>query len=697
MFNKFAQRDREYPKVAIWKCRLVALPKVLLHIVPLCTSIFLVSINIIGYWLGTEISGIQGYNSAKLGGLQFAAKMHEITIMASLSTIVFTLVQMRLVSQKVAFGSVFSGLQFQTLSYLWSKELWEVIVSEWGQPHGKLFVVALLLATVLAPSVGPSSAVLMVPKLQDWPVGGTEFWLNATRDELWPLEVSDSGVDRSCAVTENSRQLYCPSSGLQAFLGGHVWGLRGLNFLSGGWGANEMVDTPTEVSLPGTHSSRILWEGYLQEELIIVAFCPSTVVADSLALAAMHWDYASRCAPLRPHFARRNSASFTITNLKQPITNVVCNNLNLTGGISDLLKGGIGFPVWDTYMHGANAFPKLDSSALANQVLEQLKKNSSRPDLFWLKLDQSVFGNNSIGVIATLPATSEQGQNSSKVLACTVDSHWMSLQYQINTTTSDAPWAVRADFNTFKSLRRSFIAALPRIHIDTKWAQYLNPSSSTKNITFFEELAVSAGIWSADGDTQTEQIEFSDYAVESILAGMITNGLSTVSFQSTGIQGTVPGSLDCYSGWVDPFFPRAPRGLGRAAGTPWNMTGVDTTNMTRFTMTVTANGYAYGVSGATSIVAIVILLVYCAMAIFHAVHVCWTGLSSSSWDSIPDLAALAIQSSPTEVLKNTGAGISTTAVFREPVQVLDVRRRLRLTFRDTEDDGVPVEKNETYE
>ncbi|KAJ5272478.1 hypothetical protein N7478_007603 [Penicillium angulare] len=707
IFTKIVKRDKEYPKVVVWKSHQVALPKTLLHIVPFGISIFLVTINIIGYFIGTEISGIEGYNSAKLGALQFAAKLHEITILASLSMIVFTLVQMRLVSQKVAFGSVFSGLQFQSLSYLWSKELWEVIVSEWGQPHGKLFIVTLLLGMLLAPTVGPSSAVLMVPKLQDWPAGGTEFWLNATRDELWPLEVTDSDVNPSCLVDDNSPQelLYCPWTGLKAFLGAFLPGLRNL---SPPGKYNSYAWTPDEVSLPGKYGARVLNARSPTNIPFTSAFCPSMVVADSLALSGMHWAHASQCGPPRQHFAWRNSATWSIKNLQQPITNVACNELDLSDGSSDLLQGDtmIGFPVWDTYVPGANNVPtytiaNLNSSALATQVLDQLQKNSSQPEVFWLDLDQSVFGNNSIGAIVMLPATGEEGQNTSRILACEVDSHWMSLEYQINTM-----WAVQADFDERESESRPFISALPRIHIDPRWAQYLNPSSSTDNSTLFGDMAAAAGIWAADSVGTTTKAEgrdvvdtyplYSLHVLEAILAGMITNGLSTLNAKTT-IQGTLPGPENCSTTWVDTFFPRKPSGLGRGAGTLWDMTGVDTTNMTRFTMTATANGYAYGLSGATSIASMVVLLVYCAMTIPHTVFVWWTGWTSSSWDSIPELVALALQSSPTDVLKNTGAGISTAAVFREKVQVLDVRRRLRLTFRDTEDGGLMVKANETYE
>ena len=39
---------------------------------------------------------------------------------------------------------------------------------------------------ILAATVGPSSAILLVPKLGYWPAGSTDIWLNATLQDIWP-------------------------------------------------------------------------------------------------------------------------------------------------------------------------------------------------------------------------------------------------------------------------------------------------------------------------------------------------------------------------------------------------------------------------------------------------------------------------------------------------------------------------------
>lgn len=39
---------------------------------------------------------------------------------------------------------------------------------------------------ILAAVAGPSSAILLIPRLADWPAGSTHIWVNATFDDIWP-------------------------------------------------------------------------------------------------------------------------------------------------------------------------------------------------------------------------------------------------------------------------------------------------------------------------------------------------------------------------------------------------------------------------------------------------------------------------------------------------------------------------------
>ena len=42
------------------------------------------------------------------------------------------------------------------------------------------------IAISLAAAIGPSSAILLTPRLAYWPAGSTDIWLNVTFQDQWP-------------------------------------------------------------------------------------------------------------------------------------------------------------------------------------------------------------------------------------------------------------------------------------------------------------------------------------------------------------------------------------------------------------------------------------------------------------------------------------------------------------------------------
>ena len=83
------------------------------------------------------------------------------------------------------------------------------------------------------------------------------------------------------------------------------------------------------------------------------------------------------------------------------------------------------------------------------------------------------------------------------------------------------------------------------------------------------------------------------------------------------------------------------------------------------------------------------------------------GISSTCWDSIGEVTALAMNSTPTILLKNTCAGIMELNIFKIPVRVLAIRdsegdgEHLELVFGDVDDEaknarGTPIKPNRVY-
>ena len=90
--------------------------------------------------------------------------------------------------------------------------------------------------------------------------------------------------------------------------------------------------------------------------------------------------------------------------------------------------------------------------------------------------------------------------------------------------------------------------------------------------------------------------------------------------------------------------------------------------------------------GTATKLAIAVMFIYCLLASSHTLYAIITGISSSAWDSVAELVALAINSSPSDVLQNTCAGIIGTRAFKAPVRIAETTEgHLELLFGDRHD------------
>ena len=113
----FTKNFSEPKKVAVRRSRPTALLKALIHVAPMGFAFFKIMINVRGRWVGGSFTNQSHY--------QLVAKAHEILIDASLTSIVLSYIQYELTAGNgLPFGAFLGGLQFLSVSYLWSRELW---------------------------------------------------------------------------------------------------------------------------------------------------------------------------------------------------------------------------------------------------------------------------------------------------------------------------------------------------------------------------------------------------------------------------------------------------------------------------------------------------------------------------------------------------------------------------------------------
>jgi hypothetical protein len=146
-------------KTAIYKSRTAAFLHTLLHLLPVASTIAIVVFNLTSTFVGTvQINA--------LTALQFAAKFLEILIQASIAAVVLAIVRhLALGTNGFPFGGLIAPYRTQDISSLWSLEFWGCLTAQDLNLQTKILLnLVVTTAVVLASGVGPSSAILMIPR-----------------------------------------------------------------------------------------------------------------------------------------------------------------------------------------------------------------------------------------------------------------------------------------------------------------------------------------------------------------------------------------------------------------------------------------------------------------------------------------------------------------------------------------------------
>lgn len=178
------KQDKESAKVVLYKDRGYALLDILPHLVPLAGSLTLIAIN-------TQTLFIGNLSTSAVTAFQFAAKLLELTIQASLTTILLQVIRWQAVNNcDLPLGTLLAPLRTIDVSYLWSLELWGAVTAKRWLGRRKLLILPLILSSVLlAALVGPAGAVLMVPRQIDY-LYGRYLTIVDPQDVLFPPTMS---------------------------------------------------------------------------------------------------------------------------------------------------------------------------------------------------------------------------------------------------------------------------------------------------------------------------------------------------------------------------------------------------------------------------------------------------------------------------------------------------------------------------
>jgi hypothetical protein len=289
--------------------------------------------------------------------------------------------------------------------------------------------------------------------------------------------------------------------------------------------------------------------------------------------------------------------------------------------------------------------------------------DSAKANLSWLQAPEGTLGEPSIAAFVTIPRYNETYNpslyNGPLHFACAVDARWapVSLQGLGNVVLGNPQYSLTPPSQTTGGLESTEIwpsqdPSWKRITIGLDWANSLNQplSDQLNNPTIFQNLVESLGL----GFIQCE-------SVETILASIVALGLSDHQPSMTPIRSwpSIRGAHD-YS--------------------------------VRIQIEIT--GYNYQVSNdpKTMCLAIAILLTYCAITITYVIFMLrWYPESSSSWDCLAELITLSVNSSSSELLQGTCAGIEEVKTFSLNVRIVDTSGKEAI---DEETQGERTENEE---
>lgn len=181
-------RTSEIPKPVLEKG--LHFSKFVFHILALATTAAVVGVNIAtvyGWDQGSlHIKGIHISDNQVNSLLQFAAKLHEILIVGSLTSIVMYRIRKRLVSKRgLPFGLLSSGYQVSSTEFLFSRGLWSAFTTD------RWLILTVAATIILVNVVGPSSAIVVIPRLDWWHVRAPfncsqQLYLDSSLDQLYP-------------------------------------------------------------------------------------------------------------------------------------------------------------------------------------------------------------------------------------------------------------------------------------------------------------------------------------------------------------------------------------------------------------------------------------------------------------------------------------------------------------------------------
>ncbi|KAL0929843.1 uncharacterized protein CTRU02_215273 [Colletotrichum truncatum] len=733
-------------KSAFYRSRRAVLAASAIHVLPATVSAFLLTFNIRGYFIGRELEGSKGQDDLKLGALQISAELQELLITASLSAILLNVIRRHLVLKEgVPLGFLGSDKAFAQASFFWSVEFWGGVRSfrnqSWRQ-KGPL-IGLLVLSGVLSLLAGPATAVLMIPRMMDLPIGGSIFWLNGSQSQLWPdvLEADLSLVNDCSAGQERLHRFRCPSAG---FLPLYSYYSQWFNFAENVYKIQLEESTLTKsMYVAGAFGQQgDTWTYTTHAPSAVLQSAAVSLYRDALnSLRTTH----PGVAPYPVNWMLAQTWRWKLET-QVPAVRVACLRHDPLTSIDEGTLRNMKFPKLDTNsLYSEEQKPTISVSIdVRSAVLTYLSSNE-------LSNNSALFLEQRLPSPLVIPIESQAGSASSLALliienetrssrglaltTCTVDARWAKGRSVVETNGGGLIGQVLS-YDFYGSRSRIVVGAeLEKDDSPSAWSDFdpkkpelyksIRIRSSWYDLLFprVSDSSLPGGIV-ADTDTKTNT-SFTPSLLERMVSLTQIPSINTTNsdtqlayleihlstFFADGISHTgMQRHLDTwrfFPAWDYGYWKNGSETIFRSMvrnGDPVETfprpSGLQGENATRMVVKAIFTGYAMKIQGWFDWVSAVVLLLHAIVAIASTVWLLWERQVGEGWDTIPELVALSQQSAPADggVLKNTCAGVRTmrtmeaVAVVRsqsldEPVNF--GKEELCLRFRHSWETKVP--------
>lgn len=684
--------------------------KFLVHFTAFATSVAVVGVNF-GTVYGWDQETRFLPDSQVVNLLQFAAKLHEILIVVSLTAIVMHHIRKRLVSSKgISFGLLSGGYQVSSLEFLVSRGFRGAFFKD-----GAL-ILTLAAAILLGNVVGPSSAIVLIPRLNWWYVRAPlthalQLYLDSPLDQLYPTRLGPPNMTlyHGCDTVEYTSD--CPGA---AFADLKNWAVS--------WYNNGMAPN-ISMSEATTNAQRALWTGTTQNlgnrwNLTEPNMNPNisittTLTQPILELTGLFWDFIQVNSMENITYKRPKLVSADTTPIYSPVVQVQCAWFNYSEAIK---SPGPDDPVVSLPLDVLDNSTGLRTSIAwpVHPSLWNFTRPMNATNFTWIDVSSYSNGDGpgaSLGALITLPAIAVDGarrkdtfwdfSQQSWLIPCLVNAKWAAakIQYEprnsnqiIQNITDPATMRVGDGKNVTKASRQPW-GLSETIHISPEWAALLNvagiasafASGESLNATMMEALLsqfvvrdknpIYSPYMALNASFTTFAPPETSNVVPATIAAVVAEGLSRQAYNWTrpfivldeGPNNSSFTRLTKQKGWQKSALVVTNRSLAAFDAEISGFTLVD--------FTIERYGYGYGYRDSVTVAfGLSVLLTHAVVALaymLYSIHhrLVGAGFTSNAWGEMGEMLALALQSERARELQNVGGGVVSKSTWKLRVRV----------------------------